>query len=109
MFVILYQLILFGIRPIRKRILHWLEVAAEATDSKPHLINSLLYLGVTCLAPLIWLLVMNVLLKFISNDNIANVAKWDAYMVYINGALHFVIFVIRTLHIDIRSPFDHNN
>ena len=105
MFIIIYQLLLFGIKPIRKRILHWLDEASEATDFKPYIINSELYLGVTCVAPFIWLLVMNILLNFISNDTVKNIIAWDTYIGHINGVVHFGIFVISLFHIDIMSPF----
>lgn len=109
MFVILYQLLLFGIKPIRKRILHWLDEASEATDFKPYIVNSELYLGVTCVAPFIWLLVMNISLRFISNDVITNIIAWDTYVGYISGTLHFIVFVISLFHIDIMSPFRCDN
>ena len=109
MFVILYQLLLFGVKPIRKRVLHWLEEASEATDFKPYIINSELYLGVTCVAPFVWLLVMNILLRFISNDTIANAILWDTYVGYINGAIHFGIFIMSLFHIDIFSSFRHDD
>lgn len=82
MFVIIYQLILFGIKPIRKRVLHWLDEASEATDFKPYIINSELYLGVTCVTPFIG---------------------------FINGVVHFGIFIMSIFHIDIMSPFKQND
>lgn len=85
MFVIIYQLILFGIKPIRKRVLHWLDEASEATDFKPYIINSELYLGVTCVTPFIWLLVMNILLNFISNDTVTNMVTLDNQIGFIKG------------------------
>lgn len=105
MFIIIYQLILFGIKPIRKRVLHWLDEASEATDFKPYIINSELYLGVTCVTPFIWLLVVNILLRFVSNDTIVNVILWDNYVGYLNGAIHFGIFIMSIFHIDIFSSF----
>ena len=109
MFIIIYQLLLFGIKPIRTRVLHWLDEASEATDFKPYIINSELYLGVTCVAPFIWLLVMNILLKFISNDTVANIIAWDMYVGYINGSIHFLIFVASLFHIDVFSLFKRDN
>ena len=108
MFVILYQSLLFGVKPIRKRILHWLEEASEATDFKPYIINSELYLGVTCVAPFVWSWVMNILLRFISNDTIVNAILWDTHVGY-NGAIHFIVFVISLFHIDIFSSFRHDD
>lgn len=109
MFVIIYQLILFGIKPIRKRVLHWLDEASEATDFKPYIINSELYLGVTCVTPFIWLLVMNILLNFISNDTVTNMVTLDNQIGFINGVVHFGIFIMSIFHIDIISPFKQND
>ena len=53
----------------------------------------------------IWLLVMNILLNFISNDTVKNIIAWDTYIGHINGVVHFGIFVISLFHIDIMSPF----
>ncbi len=109
MFVILYQLILFGIKPIRKRVLHWLAEASDATDFKPYIINAELYLGATSVVPFIWLLITNILLGFFSNDTVTEVVAWDTYIGYINGVVHFVVFTISCLHIDIMSLFGYDN
>lgn len=57
MIIVIYQLLLFGIKPIRKRVLHWLEEASDATDFKPYIINSELYMGVTCVIPFVYVLI----------------------------------------------------
>lgn len=110
MFVILYQLILFGIRPIRKRILHWLEVAAEATDSKPHLINSLLYLGVTSVIPFIYVLIISVVSKFMNFDEgFTTILNWDYNMSFVAGICHLFIFFVSVSNIDVLSLFKRDN
>lgn len=109
MFVIIYQLILFGIKPIRKQILHWLAEASDATDFKPYIINAELYLGVTCVTPFIWLLIANILLGFMSNDIVAEVVAWDTYIGYINGVFHFLVFTLSCLHIDLMSLFKYED
>ena len=112
MIIVIYQLILFGIKPIRKRVLHWLEEASDATDFKPYLTNSELYMGVTCVIPFVYVLVMGIVSKFINNDCITTLFNWEYHASYVVGVCHLFIFFVSILHIDVLSLFkrdNHNN
>ena len=109
MIIVIYQLLLFGIKPIRKRVLHWLEEASDATDFKPYIINSELYLGVTCVIPFVYVLIMAIISKFINNDVITTLFDWEFRVSYIVGVCHLFIFLVSTLHIDVLSLFKRDN
>lgn len=110
MFAILYQLILFGIKPIRRRVLYWLEIAAESTEPKSHLINSLLYVGVTCVAPFVYVLIMAIVSKFMNDESVTTILfNWEYHVSFIVGICHIFIFFMSILHIDVLSSFKHNN
>ena len=109
MFIIIYQLLLFGIKPIRKRILHWLDEASEATDFKPYIINSELYLGITSVIPFIYVLIMSIVSKFMNDDGITTILNWEYRVSFIVGICHLFIFFVSILHIDVLSLFKHDN
>lgn len=109
MVIVIYQLLLFGIKPIRKRVIHWLEEASDATDFKPYIINSELYMGVTCVIPFIYVLIMGIVSKFINNDVITILFDWEYRVSYIVGVCHLFIFFASTLHIDVLSLFKRDN
>lgn len=110
MFVIIYQLILFGVKPVRKRVLHWLEEASEATDFKPYIINSELYLGITIVVPSIWSLTMYILLKFMNFDEgFTTILNWDYNMSFVAGICHLFIFFVSVSNIDVLSLFKRDN
>ena len=113
MLIAIYQLLLFGIGPIRKRVLHWLEEASDATDFKPYIINSELYMGITCVIPFIYVLIMSVVSKFMNFDEgFTTILNWDYNMSFVAGICHLFIFFVSILHIDVLSLFkrdNHNN
>ena len=105
MVIAIYQLLLFGIRPVRKRVLHWLEEASDATDFKPYIINSELYLGITSVIPFIYVLIMSVVSKFMNDEVVTTIVNWEYRMSFIVGICHLLIFFVSILHIDILSLF----
>jgi hypothetical protein len=109
MFVIIYQLILFGIKPIRKRVLHWLDEASEATDFKPYIINSELYMGVTCVMPFVYVLIMAIVYNFVNDESVAMILNWEYHVSFIVGICHLFIFFVSILHIDVLSLFKRDN
>ena len=110
MIIVIYQLILFGIKPIRKRVLHWLEEASDATDFKPYLINSELYMGVTCVIPFIYVLVMAIVSKFMNFDEgFTTILNWDYSMSFAAGICHLFIFFVSVSNIDVLSLFKRDN
>ena len=109
MFVIIYQLILFGIKPIRKRVLHWLDEASEATDFKPYIINSELYMGVTCVIPFVYVLIMTIVYNFVNDESVAMILNWEYRVSFIVGICHLFILFVSILHIDVLSLFKHDN
>ena len=109
MVIVIYQLLLFGIRPVRKRVLHWLEEASDATDFKPYLINSELYMGVTCVIPFIYVLVIAIASDFVNDEVVTTIVNWEYCVGYIVGVCHLFIFFMSTLHIDVLSLFKRGN
>ena len=97
MVIVIYQLLLFCIKPIRKRILPWLEEASDTTDFKSYIINSELYLGVTCVIPFV------IVSEFMNDENIAIILNWDYDVSFIVGICHLFIFLVSIFHIDILS------
>lgn len=80
MLIAIYQLLLFGIGPIRKRVLHWLEEASDATDFKPYIINSELYMGITCVIPFVYVLIMAIASKFMNDESVAMILNWEYHV-----------------------------
>ena len=77
MLIAIYQLLLFGIGPIRKRVLHWLEEASDATDFKPYIINSELYMGITCVIPFVHVLILAIVSKFMNDESVSTILNWE--------------------------------
>lgn len=112
MIVVIYQLLLFGIGPIRKRVLHWLEEASDATDFKPYIINSELYMDITCVIPFVYVLILAIVSKFMNDESVATILNWEYRVSFIVGVCHLFIFFVSILHIDVLSLFkrdNHNN
>ena len=101
MIIVIYQLLLFGIKPIRKRVLHWLEEASDAIDFKPYIINSELYLGVTCVIPFVYVLIMAIVPKFMNDESVVTILNWEYRVSFIVGIYHLFIFFVSILHIDV--------
>ena len=110
MVIVIYQLLLFGIRPVRKRVLHWLEEASDATDFKPYIINSELYLGIASVIPFIYVLIMSVVSKFMNFDEgFTTILNWDYNMSFVAGICHLFIFFVSVSNIDVLSLFKRDN
>lgn len=92
MLIAIYQLLLFGIGPIRKRVLHWLEEASDATDFKPYIINSELYMGITCVIPFVYVLILAIVSKFMNDESVATILNWEYRVSFIVGVCHLFIF-----------------
>lgn len=86
-----------------------MEEASDATDFKPYIINSELYMGITCVIPFVYVLILAIVSKFMNDESVATILNWDYNMSFVAGICHLFIFFVSVSNIDVLSLFKRDN